>query len=99
MRGIDDRVIEGDFAVAVHMHIAKAYPARLGNLCRRWKRLIATDDAVTVIVGDGDVARPGDLKRQRKPAFAALLFGLQGVQFPVLYAIELNLIAHMMLAR
>src|SRR6202043_3449335 len=43
---IINRVVEGHFAVAVGMDVAKIYVLGIGDFDRVWKWLIAADDAI-----------------------------------------------------
>ena len=95
---IVDCVIEGNFAVAVAVEIAKSYVLRVCNVSRIVERLIAADNPIHVQVGEGDVARIANVERQSESAFAALLFGLQCVNLPVGGVVQNDFIANMMLA-
>src|ERR1035437_2965528 len=91
--------IKTGLAVAVAMKIAKTNVARVGNFHRPWKRLIGTDDAVAVEIGESNVVGRINFNRQCKPAFAPFLFGLQRVKAPMGGIARLNFVADMMLAR
>src|SRR5258708_27832471 len=60
--------------------------------------LIAADDTVTMVIGDGDVAGVVDGEWQSEWAFAAFLFGLESVDLPVGGVLQLHLVANMMFA-
>ena len=94
----DDGIVEGDFVVAVNVNVAEANVVGVRYLDGVKKRLIAADDAVAVIVGDGDIAGVVDGKRKAERAFAAFFFGLQGVDLPVGGVLELYFVADVVLA-
>jgi hypothetical protein len=80
------------------VNIAKANAVRLRDADGKLERLITANYPVSMIVGNGNVPAARDLQREGKGAFAALLFGLNRVEFPVLNSIELNLVANVVFA-
>ena len=63
------------------------------------ERRARTRYAITVIVRNREIAAVINFQRKRFRALAGLLFGLRRVDVPVLYVIELDLVAHVMLVR
>ena len=81
------------------MDVAEPDVARILHANRVGKWLIAAHHPVGVQIGDGDILGPVDFERAGGGALFALAFGLQRVEFPVGYLIELDLGADVMLAR
>src|ERR1035441_2807448 len=89
----------GRGAVVIHMDITKPDVTRIVDANRIGNRMITSDDAVAVIVGDGNVPRPADVEGNRVRAFLPFSFGLQGIELPVGCLVEFDFGAAMMLGR
>ena len=96
---VEHRRVERHLAVAVGVDVPEADVLRARELHRPGERLVAADHPVDVEVRDRDPARVPDLERQGEAALAALLLGLQRVELPVRDAVELHLVADVVLAR
>src|SRR5205807_8410895 len=96
---IVDCGVEGHFAVAVAVHVAKPYVPGVCNCDRIREGLIAAYDAIHVQVRKGDVAGIPDVERQSEAALAPLLFRLQRIDLPVGHMVQNYLVADVMLAR
>src|SRR5208282_1538629 len=94
-----DLVADSVAALGIHMHIAKMNIAGAVESHRRRKRRPRARDSIAMVVGDRDVLRPIKLKRQRLWTLARLLLSLRRIHITILNAIELDLIAHMVLGR
>src|ERR1017187_4919834 len=99
LRLVKNGVVETGLAVAVAVEIAEPDVMRVGYFDGPRKRLVGTDDAIAVKIGEGDVVRRINFNRQAEAAFAALFFRLQRIEAPVGRIPHLDFVADMMLAR
>ena len=93
-----NRCIKTGLAVAVAMKIPEMDIARMGNVHRPRKRLIRMNDAITVVIREGDIAGRINFNRQAQAAFAPFFLGLQGIKIPVRSVSYFDFVVNMVLA-
>src|ERR1700692_3709810 len=80
------------------MNVAESYVAGIRYADCIFERLHHADNTVHVQIGKRYIGRVPYIERQGEAALAALLLGLQGINFPVRGMIQNDFVANMMLA-